>query len=95
MMIHVSMLSRTVGAGSVFTPESCKGSRTLTHPPRKHGGDGHGRVFLVPILIVLDRYENEADTALLDKRYQQIAPALQSLLSQINHDFHFGLIGVY
>ena len=57
-------------------------SRTLTRPPRKHGGDGHGHVPLVPILIAVDRYENEADAVLLDKSYQQIAPALQPLLSR-------------
>jgi hypothetical protein len=31
---------------------------------------------LVPVLIALDRYENETETVLLDKSYQQIAPAI-------------------
>ena len=50
----------------------------LRHHIQKHGGQGHGRVPLVPALIALDRYEHEADAVLLDKSYQQIAPALQS-----------------
>ena len=74
--------SGIVEADEVFTPESFKGSRTLTRPPWKHGGDGHGHVPLVPILIAVDRYENEADAVLLDKSYQQIAPALQPLLGR-------------
>ena len=79
---NANKLSGIVEADEVFTPESFKGSRTLTRPPRKHGGDGHGHVPLVPILIAVDRYENEADAVLLDKSYQQIAPALQPLLSR-------------
>ena len=41
---NASKLSGIVEADEVFTPESFKGSRTLTRPPRKHGGDGHGHV---------------------------------------------------
>ena len=33
-------------------------------------------------LIALDRYENETETVLFDKKNQQIAPALQPLISR-------------
>ena len=79
---NASKLSGIIEADEVFTPESFKGSRHLSRPPRKHGGQGQGRVPLVPALIALDRYEHEADAVLLDKSYQQIAPALQPLLSR-------------
>ena len=77
-----SKLSGIVEADEVFTPESFNGSRKLTRPPRKHGRRGHGHVPLVPAIIALDRYGREADAVLLDKSHQQIAPALQPLLSR-------------
>ena len=33
-------------------------------------------------MIALDRYENETETVLLDKSYQQIAPAIEPLISR-------------
>ena len=71
-----------VEADEVFVPESFKGSRHLERAARKHGGSGHGTIPQVPVLIALDRYENETETVLLDKSYQQIAPALQPLISR-------------
>ena len=67
-----------VEADEMFIAESFKGSRHLEREPRKHGGNGHGLPPLVPVLIALDRYENETETVLLDKSYQQIAPAAYS-----------------
>ena len=64
---NASKLSGIIEADEVFTPESFKGSRHLSRPPRKHGGQGHGRVPLVPALIALDRYEHEADAVLLTR----------------------------
>jgi hypothetical protein len=71
-----------VEADEIFVLESFKGSRHLDRAPRKHGGSGHGSVPLVPVLIALDRYQNETETVLLDKSYQQIAPALEPLISR-------------
>ena len=71
-----------VEADEMFIAESFKGSRHLEREPRKHGGSGHGSVPLVPVLIALDRYENETETVLLDKSYQQIAPAIEPLISR-------------
>jgi transposase-like protein len=71
-----------VEADEMFFAESFKGSRHLEREPRKHGGNGHGLPPLVPVLIALDRYENETETVLLDKSYQQIAPAIEPLISR-------------
>jgi transposase-like protein len=71
-----------VEADEMFIAESFKGSRHLEREPRKHGGNGHGSIPLVPVLIALDRYENETETVLLDKSYQQIAPAIEPLISR-------------
>lgn len=71
-----------VEADEVVVPESFKGSRHMERAPRKHGGSGHGTVPLVPVLIALDRYENETETILLNKSYQQIAPTLEPLISR-------------
>ena len=47
---NASKLSGIIEADEVFTPESFKGSRHLSRPPRKHGGQGQGRVPLVTAL---------------------------------------------
>ena len=66
-----------VEADEIFIAESFKGFRHLKRKPRKHGGNGHGSVPLVPVLIALDSYENETETVLLDKSYQQALQAMQ------------------
>lgn len=71
-----------VEADEIFFAESFKGSRHLDREPRKHVGNGHCFPPLVPVLIALDRYENETETVLLDKSYQQIAPAIEPLISR-------------
>lgn len=68
-------------ADEAFTTESFNGSLKLTRPARKHGGQRHRHVPLVPALFAMNRYEHEADAVLLDESHQQIAPELQPLLS--------------
>lgn len=79
---RATQLAGIVEADEVFTPESFKGRRHLPRPARRHGGRGHGRVPLVPALIALDRYGRESDTVLLNKRNEQLEPALLPLLKR-------------
>ena len=64
-----------VEADEAFVPESFRVPVIWNEQQKKHGGSGHGTIPQVPVLIALDRYENETETVLLDKSYHKIAPA--------------------
>ncbi|WP_345335062.1 IS1595 family transposase [Ferrimonas pelagia] len=73
---RASTLGGIVEADEAFFRESFKGKRNITHrQPRKHGRPGRdGANPLIPVLLLLDRYEREADFVLSTNSLDEITP---------------------
>lgn len=73
------ILSGIVEADETFFRESFKGKRTITHrKPRHHGRLKKGeQELMVPVLLLLDRTEHEADFVLKRDNREEIYPCIQ------------------
>jgi len=76
---RAATLGGIVEADEAFFRESFKGKRTIHHRlPRKHGRPGaDGSNPLVPVLMLLDRYEREADFVLSTNSQEEIKPCIE------------------
>lgn len=83
--VRATTLGGIVEVDEAFFRESHKGKRTIAHrKPRKHGRPNKGENNpLIPVLMLLDRYEREADFVLPTN---SIAAALPCISGRIKPD---------
>ena len=76
---RANTLGGIVEADEAFFRESFKGKRTINHRlPRKHGRPGSdGSNPLLPVLVLLDRYEREADFVLSTNSQEELKPCIE------------------
>ncbi|KDM89635.1 IS1595 family transposase [Photobacterium galatheae] len=79
-----SQLGGIVEADETFFRESFKGKRRITsRKPRHHGRANKGeKIPLIPVLVLLDRYEQEADFVLENNTIDEIHPCMHKRLTK-------------
>lgn len=79
-----SRLGGIVEADETFFRESFKGKRQISgRKPRHHGRANKGEtVPLIPVLILLDRYEQEADFVLENNTIEEMHPCIHNRITK-------------